>query len=128
MKWGPPWANTVPLRIVCVTTPEGKARLMPHLQPGNVAKATAAPVNAILAVDSNFHHHIPRLLPFRPEMRDALESGPALHDRIGTGSAWLRPSRLTCLPVPRSGRTWPRRRSKVSTSGWWWFRPGAQTT
>jgi hypothetical protein len=41
-----------------------------------------APVNAILAVDSNFHHHIPRLLPFRPEMRDALEATP----RCATGS------------------------------------------
>jgi 3-hydroxypropanoate dehydrogenase len=34
MKWGPTWANTVPLRIVYVTTPEGKGRLLPHLQPG----------------------------------------------------------------------------------------------
>jgi 3-hydroxypropanoate dehydrogenase len=89
MKWGPTWANTLPLRILFVTTPEGKARLTPHLQPGNVAKATAAPVNAILAVDNTFHHHIPRLLPFRPEMRDALEDDPVLRDRIGTGSAWL---------------------------------------
>jgi hypothetical protein len=43
MKWGPTWANTLPLRIVYVTTPpEGKGRLLPHLQPGNVGKATAA--------------------------------------------------------------------------------------
>ncbi|HEX9547213.1 MAG TPA: nitroreductase family protein, partial [Acidimicrobiales bacterium] len=51
MKWGPTWSNTLPLRIVYVTTPDGKARLLPHLQPGNVGKATQAPVNAILAVD-----------------------------------------------------------------------------
>ncbi|HEX9355564.1 MAG TPA: nitroreductase family protein [Streptosporangiaceae bacterium] len=28
MKWGPTWANMVPLRIVYVTTPEGKGRLL----------------------------------------------------------------------------------------------------
>jgi 3-hydroxypropanoate dehydrogenase len=89
MKWGPTWANTVPLRIVYVTTQEGKARLLPHLQPGNAGKAASAPVNAILAVDSAFHRHIPRLLPFRPEMRDALDADPGLRERIGTGSAWL---------------------------------------
>jgi 3-hydroxypropanoate dehydrogenase len=71
MKWGPTWSNTLSLRIVYVTTPDGKARLLPHLQPGNVGKATQAPVNAILAVDSAFHHQIPRLFPFRAGMRDA---------------------------------------------------------
>jgi 3-hydroxypropanoate dehydrogenase len=89
MKWGPTWANTVPLRIVYVTTPQGKGRLLPHLQPGNAGKASAAPVNAILAVDNAFHHHVPRLLPFRPGMRDALEADPGLRERIGSGSAWL---------------------------------------
>jgi 3-hydroxypropanoate dehydrogenase len=89
MKWGPTWANTVPLRIVYVTTAQGKGRLLPHLQPGNAGKASAAPVSAILAVDNTFHHHIPRLLPFRPEMRDALEADLLLRERIGSGSAWL---------------------------------------
>ena len=81
----------LPLRIVYVTTPDGKARLLPHLQPGNVGKATQAPVNAILAVDSAFHHQIPRLFPFRfpfrAGMQDALEADPGLRDKIGTGAA-----------------------------------------
>jgi 3-hydroxypropanoate dehydrogenase len=77
------------MRIVYVTTQEGKSRLLPHLQPGNAGKASAAPVNAILAVDSTFHHHIPRLLPFRPEMREALEADQGLRERIGSGGAWL---------------------------------------
>lgn len=89
MKWGPTWSNTLPLRIVDATTPGGKARLLPHLQPGNVGKATQAPVNAILAVDSAFHHQIPRLFPFRAGMRDALEADPGLRDKIGTGGAWM---------------------------------------
>jgi 3-hydroxypropanoate dehydrogenase len=89
MKWGPTWSNTLPLRIVYVTTPGGKARLLPHLQPGNVGKATQAPVNAILAADSTFHHQIPRLFPFRAGMQDTLETDPGLRDKIGTGGAWM---------------------------------------
>jgi len=89
MKWGPTWANTLPLRILYLTTPEGKARLLPHLAPGNTAKAGSAPVTAILAIDSTYHHHIPRLLPFRPEMRDALDADPELRDQIAVGSGWL---------------------------------------
>jgi Nitroreductase len=89
MKCGPTWSNTLPLRVAYVTTPDGKARLLPHLQPGNVGKATQAPVNAILAVDSAFHHQIPRLFPFRAGMRDALEANPGLRDKIGSGGAWM---------------------------------------
>ena len=81
-------ANTLPFRIVYVTTP-GKDCLLPRLQAGNVGKASAAPVNAILAGDNGFHDHVPRLLPFRPEMREALEAGPGLRARIGSGRAWL---------------------------------------
>jgi 3-hydroxypropanoate dehydrogenase len=82
MKWGPTWANTLPLRITYITTPEGKERLLSHMQPGNVEKTRQAPVNAVLAVDNSYHHHIPRLLPFRPEMRDMLEGNAGLRDEI----------------------------------------------
>jgi 3-hydroxypropanoate dehydrogenase len=89
MKWAPTWANTAPLRIVYVTTSDGTARLLKHLQPGDVGQATQAPVNAILAADRAFHHQIPRLFPFRAGMRDALETNPGLRDKIGTGGAWM---------------------------------------
>jgi 3-hydroxypropanoate dehydrogenase len=89
MKWRPTWANTLPLRILYLTTPKGKAQLLPHLAPGNTAKAASAPVTAILATDSTYHHHIPQLLPFRPEMRDALDADPELRDQIAIGSGWL---------------------------------------
>jgi len=82
MKWGPTWANTQPLRIVYVTTPEGKQRLLSHMQPGNVEKTTSAPVNAVLAVDNRYHDQVPRLLPFRPEMREMLDDNGALRERI----------------------------------------------
>jgi hypothetical protein len=119
MKWGPTWANAVPLRIVYVTTPEGKGRLLPHLQPGNAGKASAAPVNAILAVDNAFRHHVPRLLPFRPEMRDALPGRQALPPGPWAGST---------LPAstPSSSPTATGARSSSSTSATLATAPGAR--
>ena len=70
VKWAPTSANTSPLRIVYVTSDEGKERLLPHVYEMNQAKVASAPVSAILAVDGSFHDRIPELFPFRPEMRD----------------------------------------------------------
>jgi len=89
MKWGPTWANTLPLRILYITTPEGKARLLPHMQSGNLDKTKTAPVNAVLAVDNAYHRYVPRLLPFRPEMREALEGNAGLREHIRTFSGTL---------------------------------------
>jgi 3-hydroxypropanoate dehydrogenase len=62
---------------------------MRYLQPGNVEKARSAPVNAVLAVDNSYHEHVPRLLPFRPEMREALEDDREMHRRIQLASGWM---------------------------------------
>ena len=62
--------NTQPLRVVLVATPEAKERLLPHLAEGNRAKAASAPLVAILAADTDFHEHLPRLLPHAPGAKD----------------------------------------------------------
>jgi 3-hydroxypropanoate dehydrogenase len=49
MKWGPTSANSCPARILFLRTPEAKARLLPALAQGNIAKTQAAPVTAIIA-------------------------------------------------------------------------------
>ena len=67
---GPTSANTQPLRIVFVETPEAKARLYPTLSPSNVEKTTSAPVTAIFAADTKFYEHIPRLFPNAPQFKD----------------------------------------------------------
>jgi len=67
---GPTSANTLPLRILFVETPDGKARLLPTLSPGNVEKTTSAPVTAIFAADTKFFEHIPRLFPHAPQFRE----------------------------------------------------------
>jgi 3-hydroxypropanoate dehydrogenase len=88
-KWGPSAANTQPLRVLYVRTPEGKARLLPHMSEGNRDKTASAPAVAVLARDTRFHEHIPTVLPFRPEMREVFEENEEMRHGIGTFSAAL---------------------------------------
>jgi 3-hydroxypropanoate dehydrogenase len=88
-KWGPSGANTQPLRVVYVRTEAGKARLLPHVSEGNVAKTAAAPVTAILALDTQFHEHIPTVLPFRPELREVFAEQDELRESTGRFSSSL---------------------------------------
>ena len=88
-QWPPTMANTQPLRVLYVRTPEGKARLVEHMADGNKAKTASAPVVAVLAWDSRFHENIPQLLPFRPEMKDYFEADEAARNAGGTYSAAL---------------------------------------
>ncbi len=63
MKYGPTAANSSPLRLVFVKTPEAKARLKPAMQEANLAKTMAAPVNVIFAYDTKFYDQLPKLFP-----------------------------------------------------------------
>jgi 3-hydroxypropanoate dehydrogenase len=69
-RWAPTSANVQPLRVVYVRTPEGKARLLPHLYDTNRPKSEAAPVVAVLAADLAFHELIHKTFPIRPEMKE----------------------------------------------------------
>lgn len=69
-RWAPTSANTQPLRVTFVRTPEGKARLVRHLSEGNRAKTEQAPVAAVLAADLDFHDKLHLTFPSRPELRD----------------------------------------------------------
>ena len=62
-EWGPTSANTLPMRIVFVRSPEAKEKLKPALMGTNVDKTMAAPVTAIVAYDTKFFEHAPRLFP-----------------------------------------------------------------
>ena len=66
-KWGPTSANTSPMRIVWVRTPEGKEKLRPALSSGNTDKTMTAPVVAIVAYDTQFFELLPKLFPHKPE-------------------------------------------------------------
>jgi len=61
--WGPTSANCLPARFVFLRSAEAKARLAPALSPGNLEKTLAAPATAIVAYDTQFYEHLPRLYP-----------------------------------------------------------------
>ena len=63
MKWGPTSANCSPARIVFVSTPAAKERLVSCMSPGNADKTRQAPVTAIIGMDLEFYEKLPRLFP-----------------------------------------------------------------
>jgi 3-hydroxypropanoate dehydrogenase len=69
MKMGPTSANCSPARFVFVRTKDGKERLRPALSSGNLEKTLAAPVVAIVAWDTKFYDHLPRLFPHNLDAR-----------------------------------------------------------
>ena len=60
---GPTSSNSQPLRVVFVESVDGKRRLRPALSPGNVEKTMDAPVTAIIAADTRWYEHNPRIWP-----------------------------------------------------------------
>ena len=62
-KMGPTAANSQPLRVLFLRSPEAKERLRPALSAGNVAKTLAAPVVAIAGYDLEFYERLPFLFP-----------------------------------------------------------------
>ena len=63
MKWGPTSANCSPARVVFVTTPEAREKLLAGMSPGNQDKTRAAPVTAIIGMDMAFYEKLPQLFP-----------------------------------------------------------------
>lgn len=88
-KWPPTQANTQPLRVLYVRTAEGKSRLVKHLAEGNRAKSESAPVVAVLALDTQFHEHVPQVFPHNPGLKDVFEGNPDKRIADGTFSAAL---------------------------------------
>jgi 3-hydroxypropanoate dehydrogenase len=77
VRYGPTAYNAQPLRIVLVRSGAARQRLLPHLAEANRAKTATAPLVAILAADTTFHEHLPRLFAHRPGLRERLDADPA---------------------------------------------------
>lgn len=71
----PTSANSNPVRLVFVKSPEAKERLKPALSAGNVEKTMTAPVTVIVAYDSSFHEKLPQLFPAR-DMKSIFDKMP----------------------------------------------------
>jgi 3-hydroxypropanoate dehydrogenase len=67
-RWSPSMANSQPLRVLFVRTPEGRARLGRHMAEGNRDKTVSAPAVAVLAYDAEFHQHFPTVFPARGDL------------------------------------------------------------
>lgn len=63
MKWGPTATNQLPARFVWCTSDDAKARLAACCSDSNADKVRKAPVTVIIAMDRDFHHHLPELFP-----------------------------------------------------------------
>ncbi len=107
MKWGSTSANCSPARFVFVASDEGKARLAPHLSEGNRAKTMAAPCCVIIAHDTAFYEHLPKLFPHADarswfEGNDALIAETAFRNGTLQGAYFMIAARalgLDCGPM-----------------------------
>ena len=72
-KFGPTSMNCQPMRLVFVRSEQAKAQLK-----GNVDKTMAAPITAIVAMDTAFHEFMPTLFPAMPAAGQMFSSNQAL--------------------------------------------------
>jgi 3-hydroxypropanoate dehydrogenase len=63
VRWGPTTNNTCPARFVFLVSSDGKERLKPHLNPGNVEQTMSAPATVIIGYDLEFFQFMPKLSP-----------------------------------------------------------------
>lgn len=80
IRYGPTGFNSQPLRIILVRSAAARDRLLPHLSERNRAKTATAPLVAILAADTGFHEHLPRVFPHRPGLKEWLDADPAARE------------------------------------------------
>lgn len=66
---GPTANNGQPGRILFLRSASAKERLRPALAPGNVPKAEAAPVVAVIGYDTRYFENFDTLFPHKPEYK-----------------------------------------------------------
>jgi 3-hydroxypropanoate dehydrogenase len=88
-KWGPTAANTQPLRVLYIRSPEARERLVELMSGNNKDKTGRAPVVAILAADTDFHEFVPQVFPIRPGMREHFAADPDGREKTAAFNAAL---------------------------------------
>ena len=73
----PTSANSEPMRVIFLKSKKSKERIKTYLSEGNVEKTMTAPIVAIIAYDSKFYDHLPKLFPHNPNMKKVLSNPPA---------------------------------------------------
>lgn len=109
-KWGPTTQNSQPMRIVFVRSRGAKQKLAPALSQGNLEKTMMAPATAIIAYDSLFYEHLPRVFPnnsaakknYEGDEKKALVERTALRNSSLQGAYFILAARalgLDCGPM-----------------------------
>jgi 3-hydroxypropanoate dehydrogenase len=88
-RWAPTAASTQPLRVLYVRPGEARDRLAKHMNEGNRDKTASAPAVAVLAMDTQFHEHIPAVLPYKPELASVFAANDVLRTATATFNATL---------------------------------------
>ena len=109
MKWGPTSANSQPGRFVFVRSREAKEKLRPALSETNRDKTMQAPLTAIVAYDTRFYEHLPRMFhnpaavdwfTFRPECTTNSASRVTEGPPVPPAPAWRPHSARAPVPPP----------------------------
>lgn len=85
---GPTSMNTQPTRYVFLRTPASRERLLPALSPGNLEKTRVAPVTVIVATDTRFFEHMPKVW-HREGAKETFEANAALATATATRNSTL---------------------------------------
>jgi 3-hydroxypropanoate dehydrogenase len=88
-RWGPTAANSCPMRLVFVTSPEQREKLVACVSSGNAEKVRTAPVTAIIAYDTLFYDLMPQLFPHNPGAREWFTGDPVAAEKSGYQSSTL---------------------------------------
>jgi len=89
VRWGPTANNSVPMRVLVVRSREARARLAAHMGEFNRERVLAAPVTLVVAADTDFHLHMPTLVPHMPTAGDRLAAVPDVRARLARDNTWL---------------------------------------
>ncbi|MCG2623041.1 malonic semialdehyde reductase [Arthrobacter sp. I2-34] len=86
-RFGPTAFNGQPLRVSYLRQGAARERLAGHLTERNRDKALAAPLTAILSVDTAWHERLAEVFAHAPAVRDRLAADPAERRRTGWENA-----------------------------------------
>ncbi|WP_333811819.1 malonic semialdehyde reductase [Timonella senegalensis] len=89
LKMAPTEMNTQPLRVTWVRSREARESLAEVMNEGNKAKTLAAPLTAILSMDTNWHHHLGALAPWAEERMGHFEENPLVRETMARNNSFI---------------------------------------
>lgn len=88
VKFAPTSMNNQPLRVALIESESARKQLLKHMVEGNREKTARAPLVAVLAADTEFHEHLPRVFPPVPEAKDSF-GDPTAREHVARFNATL---------------------------------------